>query len=508
MPESKTPTGLESISASVVSEADPLRFAVVRRIACLVGLCFASLVASALAEAGTFTKKETAIQMSDGALLATSLFIPDGAPPAAGWPAAMLFHGLGGTRESMNEIAEGFLANEGYAVLTFDARAHGASSGLFSADGPRELEDVRTLLDWLGGRSDIDRAHIGAVGFSLGGGAVWRAAVEGLPFAAIVPVITWTDLYEALIPQDLAKSGAVYQFLQAVPPERSAPAVNGIRQASLTSTDLPALRGFAEERSSRRALDRVRAPVFMLQGRRDFAFDIAQAASAFGALRVPKRLYLGDLGHAPAPNPTAERPYFRTQIRLWLDRFLKGIPNGIDTRPPIELAPDPWTGKTFEYPSLPRARTLTLSFTGTSTIGARGKVVRTKPLPRRLLETFGGGSVTTTASSTSGWPHIVAVVSALTPDGREIVVTQGGAKTARLGAKARAVTIRLLSQATLIPAGSRLRLTLAPASTAQNPGNLLYLDIGVPPSARVRLGKATVKLSLLETPVSGARYPS
>ena len=36
-------------------------------------------------------------------------------------------------------MAQRFLAPEGYAVLTFDARAHGESGGQFTLDGPREL---------------------------------------------------------------------------------------------------------------------------------------------------------------------------------------------------------------------------------------------------------------------------------------------------------------------------------------------------------------------------------
>ena len=79
----------------------------------------------------------------------------------------------------------------------------------------------------------------------------------------------------------------------------------------------------------------------MLQGRRDYAFDMQEALAAFGRLRGPRRIYLGDLGHAPSANPPAEQPYYFGQIRMWFDRFLKGQLNGIDTRPRIELALDP-----------------------------------------------------------------------------------------------------------------------------------------------------------------------
>src|SRR5262245_20402569 len=147
--------------------------------------------------------------MDDGVSLAGTLYLPDGTPPSGGWPAVMLFHGLGSTRASVASIAQGYLANQGYAVLAYDARGHGASGGLVTLDGPREIDDLRGAFDWLASRPDVSDTQIGAMGFSLGGGAVLRAAVEGVPFRAIVPAITWTDLYRALAPQNLPKTGAI-----------------------------------------------------------------------------------------------------------------------------------------------------------------------------------------------------------------------------------------------------------------------------------------------------------
>ena len=43
-----------------------------------------------------------------------------------------------------------------------------------------------------------------------------RAAGEGTPFKALEVVETWTDLYSALWPQDIAKSGIVLGFAKAV----------------------------------------------------------------------------------------------------------------------------------------------------------------------------------------------------------------------------------------------------------------------------------------------------
>lgn len=443
--------------------------------------------------------QETTLQMDDGVSLAGTLYLPPGAPPAGGWPGVMLFHGLGGTRASMAPIAD-LLASHGYAVLAYDARGHGESDGEVTLDGPRELKDMKAAFQWFTARGEVSDTRIGGMGFSYGGGALLRGAVEGVSFKAIVPVITWTNLYTALVPQDLAKSGAVAQFLQSV--HHWEPAVYALAQDVLATRNLDAVRAFAGERSSISGLKGLTTPAFFIQGRRDFAFDISQAVAGYRAVAGPKRLYIGDLGHAPAANPDAEKPYYLGEAREWFDRWLKAEVNGIATRPPVEVAPDPWTGKTYSYAGLPKTKSMKFKLKGKTTIGTDGKVVRTLRLQQRALETFGSAVLQVRLSSTTGWPHLVGVLSALRRDGKEIVVSEGGTQTSRLTAQSTSVTIRFTDDATLIPSGSRLRLTLASASTAQNVQNALYLDIGMPPSARLTIGSATLRLPVLAKAIS------
>ena len=440
--------------------------------------------------------------MGDGISLASTLYVPDGAPPAGGWPAVLLLHGLGGNRGSTNPIAEQYLALAGYAVLTVDARGHGESGGQSAVVGSREVADYAAALAWLRARPGVSDTKVGAMGFSLGGGSVWKLlTAAGSRLAAAVPIMTWTSLYDALLPQSFAKAGLVAYFRGLLPPERWDPAILRLADDAILSRNLPELQTWARERSVRNDLETIRTPVFMIQGRRDYAFDMDQALSAFGRLKGPRRLYLGDLGHTPAANPPAEQAHYLTQARLWFDRFLKGELNGIDTRPPVELAPDPWTGRTTQYAAQPARRVLRLRFRGSKTIDGNGKVVRTSERTRRLNETFGTPLAAVKVASTTRWPHLVAVLTALTPRGEEIVVSEGGTHTPTLSARKRIVTIRLLSQATTIPRGSRLRITVAGASTAQHSDNLLY-PVSVPSAARASIGEVKVVLPILRRPIS------
>lgn len=472
---------------------------------------FAALAVFALAAPSTasaFTNTDQMIQMSDGARLAATYYLPDGTAPPGGWPAVLLLHGLGENRmdetnalgRSINTIAETQLVPQGYAALTFDARGHGASEGLVAIDGPREIQDVRELFNWLAADRNIDPQRIGAFGYSYGGGAIWRATAEGVPFAAVGIGAAWTDLYAALAPQDLARSGVILGFWQSIA-ARAAPEVDPILQDALAGRNLAAVRAFTARRSTRQFLPRIEVPTFLLQGRRDFAFDVGQALDPFARIKGPKRLYLADFGHAPAPGPAGELDYILPEVRAWFDRFLKGLPNGIDKQRPVEVAPDPWTGKTFSYRALPPRRTLKLSFPGNATIASAGKVARTRRRMRGRLETFGAPVARLSLSSTTGWPHVVVVLSALTRQGKEIVVSVGGARV-RLGGRPKRLAVKLINQLTNVPPGSRLRLTVAGSSTAQSPGNLLYLS-SVPRGARLDVGPATLSVPHLTRPVSG-----
>jgi predicted acyl esterase len=466
----------------------------------VLGACVLALALVWAGAAAAFTKRDEVVTMSDGVPIATTLYLPDGTAPAAGWPAVMMLHGLSGRRGDLAPIAEGNYAANGYAVLTFDARGHGESGGVVTLDGPAEISDVRALHERLAARPDVDGARIGGWGVSYGGGAIMRAAVEGVPFAALTPHITWSDLYGALLPQDFAKSGVVFGFVQGI--QRPSELITQLKDDALASRNLAGLRRISSERSSLARLAQLRTPTFWLQGKRDFAFGMEQAIQAYGRLAGPKRLYLGNLGHAPSTFVSDDSTYFLEQGRLWFDRYLKSLPNGIDTSPPVELAPTPFAeARIGRYRTLPPTRSGTRNaLLRPRTLGPNGKLVIPFPSPG-ALETFGAPTFTVTASTARRWPHLVAVLSALTPSGQEILVSGGGVKTASLRARPQTLRIRMLSTSTPVPEGSTLRVTLAATSLAQNPANLLYLQ-AAPSGARITIRGASLMLPELRTRVS------
>ena len=446
-------------------------------------------------QAWASSRHDSSVTMADGTKLAATLWLPDGTPPAGGWPALVLFHGLGGSRADMNKLAQlAFLPGDQYAVLAYDARGHGDSEGLIGVDGPNEIGDVKAMFAWLRDRPDVSDTEIGAWGISYGGGEVWNSLVAGVPWAAIEVCETWTNLATALVPQGLAKSGVLGGFLTEMPLSKFDTSVIALRDAAFSGNIAPVL-PYAVERSSIQKLKGVKTPVFFMQGRRDFAFGLDQALSAWKLLAGPKHLWIGLHGHAPSTFPAPDTPAMLLEGRQWFDHCLLQIPNGIEKKAAVEVAPVTWKGTTRKYmsPFVIANRSFNVDEAGSSkTIGPLGRFV-TPGIPnpgltaRNGFTVYGAPTVTVTATASGGWSRLVAILTAKTKAGKTIVVSGGGVPT-KPGTHT--YTIRMINQMTFVPP-SNLSVTFGSSSLAQDPANLLYLLLPMPPNARLTIAANT-----------------
>jgi predicted acyl esterase len=420
----------------------------------------ALLAAAALVPAGAADVGVSGA-MDDGVQLSTAVQLPSGTPPAGGWPGAIVLHGLGGTKETVAQIAQYFVAH-GYAVLSYDARGHGASGGNVELAGPREVADLRTLFQRFAALPEVSDTKIGCWGISYGGGECWNGAAAGVPFRALDVVETWTDLYTALWPGNVAKSGIVLGFAKTI--EARSPLIAQNENDAVHSTNLSAIRALVAPRSALPRLGSVSTPVYMFQGRVDYAFDVTQATQAFSRLKGPRKLYVGLFGHNPSTFPAADVEFVLSQGVAWFDRFLKGTQNGVE-KPGTTIALG--GGKVRRAVTLPGTRKIVLS------PGAR--------MPS-AANTFGGGSVTVTVKRLARYPRLVAVVFA---NGR--VVTHGAAVP-----KQGNVTIPLANYVQPIPKRAKITLRLGPDS---GPKDIAYLGFG--DTGSIALGRARITLSVL-----------
>ena len=139
-----------------------------------------------------------------GASYENSVFVTDDGLRLKGWlilperprsrsPGIILCHGQGANKSDFTELAVA-LSRRGYAVLTFDFRAHGESEGRRSSLGHHEQKDIAAAYRFLAGRPDIDRDRVGIYGFSLGGAAAILTAAKTGWFRAVVADSAFTSL--------------------------------------------------------------------------------------------------------------------------------------------------------------------------------------------------------------------------------------------------------------------------------------------------------------------------
>ncbi|MBX7159839.1 MAG: alpha/beta hydrolase [Acidimicrobiia bacterium] len=114
---------------------------------------------------------------------------------AGPYAAVVMAHGFGGVREArLDAFAERFV-DAGLAVLVFDYRNFGASSGSPRQvlDIDKQLADWRAALAYVRGRADVDASRVALWGTSFAGGHVLATAAREPDLAAVVSQVPFVD---------------------------------------------------------------------------------------------------------------------------------------------------------------------------------------------------------------------------------------------------------------------------------------------------------------------------
>lgn len=237
----------------------------------------------------SYRAEEVSIPVREGVTLAGTLTLPpDSGLPA---PAVVLVSGggaqdrdcyadVGGGWRPFRELAHA-LTSRGVAVLRFDDRGVGASTGDFGSATEREgLEDVKAVLAFLRKRSDVAGDRIALLGHSEGARiAMWAAAEDGA-LAGLVLMAGAAD------PRGAALAQARWQIEHT--PEIPTSARDSILSRLERQMDSLAVAGSREVyRWNAPALaQRIRAPVAVFQGGTDKQVPPEQADSLAALFRA------------------------------------------------------------------------------------------------------------------------------------------------------------------------------------------------------------------------------
>lgn len=304
------------------------------------------------------------ITMQDGVRLAYVYYLPR----AKGrFPALLQYEPYLGGGSVVGWPARLWLEN-GYAVVFASVRGTGCSQGVFDLFGPDEGPDGAAIIDWIGTQSWSDR-RVGMIGVYPGGilnvgfGAEWSLHVQPAVEAKGVKArIAWGD-------EECARN-------------YSAHPVSRLFAEALAH---PLLDTWWRTRSLASYVDRVRVPTFLSGTWQDNQTLASGTTELYERLQGPKRLSMSPGGHTWA---YAEAALQQDLVR-WMNRWVKGVPNGIEAEPPVTIYWEPsgwpptasWTTHYSGWPPkravqrtfwLTWARTLSDSPPGGSPADAKG----------------------------------------------------------------------------------------------------------------------------------------
>ena len=278
------------------------------------------------------------LPMRDGARLATDVYLPEGKPP---FPVILIRTPY--DKRALKPIGEDG-ARRGYAIVIQDTRGRNASEGAnlpFEGDGWWENRaDGVDTVNWIAKQAWCN----GKIG-TWGGSALGinqlmlaGAGVEKLTCQHIT--VAEPNLHQSLFPGGVFKKSLVEDWLRAT---RHAP------DALQHWTRHPAYDEFWQTRDVNRRYRLVNTPAVHIGGYYDIfaqgtldAFVGYQTRGGRGA-RGKQKLLMGPWAHGVLQKkvgelefPNADQPpcTFHDPWR-WFERYLRGVPNGVDNEPAV-----------------------------------------------------------------------------------------------------------------------------------------------------------------------------
>ncbi|MEK8031384.1 CocE/NonD family hydrolase [Ideonella sp. DXS29W] len=297
---------------------------------------------------GTCFLNNFTVATSDGVRLTANVFLPSGANggskfPAvvypSSWAAADFFEYLGEQQR---------MAQNGYVAMAYTARGFYGSGGVVGVASEQDTADFSSVLDWLVSNTATDANRIGAAGISYGAGLSMLGAARDSRVKAVASMSGWSNLIDQMygnsVPNPtwlavLTLSGTFTGNMDPIIYQYDA----AIRDPDTSPEKIAEISAWGVPRSPLNVVDTLNArkvPVLVSKNYQDDMFSPNSTLLMFSRLTGPKKLLLqpGIHGSAELAGATlgVDNPVF-DQVHRWMDRWLKGVQNGVDTEPKVNL---------------------------------------------------------------------------------------------------------------------------------------------------------------------------
>jgi predicted acyl esterase len=238
------------------------------------------------------------------------------------------------------------LAKRGYVVVSYSSRGFWESGGLIDIAGPATVEDLSAVIDWALANTHADPSRIGVSGISYGAGTSLLAAARDPRIKAVAALSGWADLPASLYANRTPSAQGIDLLVGAgLLTGRPGPELTTISQSALVGDfkgAVDSLLPVAAERGVSSAIDQLNrnGPAILLANAyNDSLFPPGQFVDFFNALTLPKQLQLRHGDHATVELTGALGIPNEVYAAAgdWFDHFLRGVSNGIESEPAVQL---------------------------------------------------------------------------------------------------------------------------------------------------------------------------
>ncbi|MCG8471513.1 MAG: hypothetical protein MI742_06605 [Desulfobacterales bacterium] len=311
----------------------------------------------------TYQEKLLILNMQDGVTLSGNLFVPVAKTEKETFPALLFPNSWLMEEHEYRSQAEKF-CEKGYIVLSYSARGWGKSEGMVNVGGPKDMSDIKVLVDWLtknqpvqgvvrgpnGEVTNDSNALIGMCGISLGGGLSLMGAATDTRVKAVMAMVPWGDLADALYlnqsPKPVWHKGLLVGLGDMVANlDPYIETVTGWLFNHEHAEHYADIVPWAMQRSPISHLSAFNNPnrnlaVCISTNLQDFLFTPNQILRFYYGLNVAHKRIDFNRGIHPSaelpglaglPNTVWNRAY------AWFDQHLKGVDTGILNNPPISI---------------------------------------------------------------------------------------------------------------------------------------------------------------------------
>ncbi|MCP3944814.1 MAG: prolyl oligopeptidase family serine peptidase [Desulfobacteraceae bacterium] len=235
------------------------------------------------------------------------------------------------------------LARQGYLVFSYSARGWGLSQGVVNVAGPKDMEDYRSVVDYIIENLPADANNIGSAGISYGGGMSLLGMAHDTRIKTAVAMSGWTDIQNSLWRNETPSIMGINALLSSgTLTGRTDPILKEMLDNLINYENIEESLIWAGQRSAINYLENYnlrQTPIYISQNLGDEIFVPNPVMDFYARLTGPKKMDLNQGVHATAEigGLAGLDSYIWNNLNDWFDYWLKGIDNEIMNKPAVSF---------------------------------------------------------------------------------------------------------------------------------------------------------------------------